>query len=154
MAKRGTLFQQRQVSCYDIIVHSVAYCDTAPRGTNSTYYIHVLHSLTITTQDQDGFGDSAKAYSIGRDIPLQDMGQGNRAAVVISTPIINMMKRAGHGLSLLTAISATLAMIKQLVLELGLGGHPLQQDYKKFHLNTTNSWIKSTWHFTMAEKIG
>jgi hypothetical protein len=58
------------------------------------------------------FGVSKKKYRNNRDIPLQELGQGNgcgpTGCSIVSTPIINLMRAAGFGVAFLTAISVSL----------------------------------------------
>jgi hypothetical protein len=57
------------------------------------------------------FGVSDKTYGSTRDPPLEGIGQGNGAGpagwAVISTPLINMMRTAGFGFSLFTALTVS-----------------------------------------------
>ena len=58
------------------------------------------------------YGPSKKYYGQHRHPPLQGLGQGNGAApagwTAVSTPLINMMRHAGFGLNVLSAISSSL----------------------------------------------
>ena len=58
------------------------------------------------------FGPSESSFGSGRYPPLQGLGQGNGGApagwTAVSTPLINMMRTAGFGINLLSAISVSL----------------------------------------------
>ena len=58
------------------------------------------------------FGPSSSSFGSGRYPLLQGLGQGNGGApdrwTAVSTPLINMMRTAGFGINLLSAISVSL----------------------------------------------
>jgi hypothetical protein len=100
-------------SCFDRIVHNVATLAMVRQGAPP----NAVKSMFKTLQNANhrirtAFGISQRKYGKGRLPPLQGIGQGNGGAppgwVVISTPLINMMRTAGFGLQLLTCLSCAL----------------------------------------------
>lgn len=98
-------------SCFDRIVHSVAMLAYRRLGVDSPPVESMITSIqNLQHHVRTGFGDSYFTLSSsGTLIPFQGAIQGNGAApttwVVISTPLLNMMRRAGHGSHLITPIS-------------------------------------------------
>jgi hypothetical protein len=100
-------------SCYDRAVHSIANLSMRRQGVTKS----CLDSAFVTLQHASHkirtvLGISASSFGSDRSPPLQGLGQGNGLApsawAAISTPLIAMVKRAGYGLQLYTAISSTL----------------------------------------------
>ena len=58
---------------------------------------------------QTAFGVSTKTHGRTQDPPYQGLGQGNGCGpanwMLVSTPLINMMRTAGFGFSILTALT-------------------------------------------------
>jgi hypothetical protein len=109
----GSICSNDAKSCFDRIVHNVATIAMIRQGAPP----NAVRSMFSTLQQSNhrirtAFGISRRKYGKGRLPPLQGIGQGNGAAppgwVVISTPLINMMKTAGFGLQLLTCLSCLL----------------------------------------------
>jgi hypothetical protein len=107
----GALCSNDAKSCYDRILHSIVALSMKRLGIpeppiecmlkciqNMDHYIRTTH------------GDSTISYSSKNAIiPFQGVLQGNGAApsiwVAVSTPLLNMMRQAGHGMTLTSAIS-------------------------------------------------
>ena len=109
----GALCSNDAKSCYDRIVHNVAALSMRRMGIPA----EPVASMFLTLQQSQhvistAFGVSKESYGRGRRIPLQGVGQGNGAGpaiwAVISTVIINMMRTAGHGLHIVSALSCIL----------------------------------------------
>ena len=100
-------------SCYDRIVHSVASlcmrrcgvpagpCHSMFRTIQSMkHHIRTVHGVSATSFD-----------GTQNAIPPQGIGQGNGADpaiwAVVSTPILNMLRAAGHGVKLVSSISGS-----------------------------------------------
>ena len=98
------------VSCYDRIIHSVASLCMQRLGVPKNQ----CHLLFGTLQQVEHYvrttyGDSATGYAGVLLQPLQGIGQGNGAGpaiwLVISIPLINMLRDAGYGFHHISAIS-------------------------------------------------
>ena len=98
------------ISCYDRIIHSVASLSmqrlgVAPESCRLLFGTleQVQHFVRTT------YGDSASHYGGIRLRPLQGIGQGNGAGpaiwLIITIPLINMLREAGFGFRSLSAIS-------------------------------------------------
>ena len=110
--RAGALCANDAKSCYDRIVHNIATLCMRRLGMPK----NPIHSMFATLQSashkiRTAYGVSDKTYGPGRDPPLQGIGQGNGAGpagwAVISTPLINMMRTAGFGFSLFTALTVS-----------------------------------------------
>lgn len=98
-------------SCYDRIVHSIASMAMQRLGLKE----QPIKCMLITLQEMDhfirtGFGDSEIFTSANEDsIPFQGILQGNGAGptlwLAVSTPLLEMMRTAGHGVRYRTPIS-------------------------------------------------
>jgi hypothetical protein len=109
----GALCSNDAKSCYDRIVHSIASLSMRRLGVP----LEPLASMFLTLQQSShsistAFGISRENYGSNRHIPLQSVCQGNGAGpaiwAVISTVVITMMRTAGHGFHILSAISGSL----------------------------------------------
>jgi hypothetical protein len=94
-------------SCYDRIVHAPAALCMPRQGVPAKMCEVLLGTLQQAVHHiQTGYGISKSALG---DAPLQGAGQGNGTGpslwALISTVIISAMKRAGHGVQLLSSIS-------------------------------------------------
>ena len=98
------------VSCYDRILHSVASLCMQRLGVpqQSCHLLfgtleHIQHFVRTT------YGDSSSNYCGVRIRPLQGVGQGNGAGpaiwLVITIPLINMLRAEGYGFRFMSAIS-------------------------------------------------
>jgi hypothetical protein len=99
-------------SCYDRVVHSIAHLSMQRQGVAKACFNSAFKTLQAASHKiRTAYGVSSRSYGNNRHPPLQGLGQGNGFApsawAVISTPLIAMVKTAGYGLHLLTAISAT-----------------------------------------------
>ena len=112
----GALCSNDAKSCYDRIVHNIAALCMRRTGIPQ----QPVESMFMTLQKSQhvistAFGISNESYGRDRSIPLQGVGQGNGAGpaiwAVISTVIINMMRTAGHGLHIISALSCALLSI-------------------------------------------
>lgn len=98
-------------SCFDRIVHSIAMLAYRRLGIESPPVESMLVSIqNLKHHIRSGYGDSRFTLSSsGSLIPFQGALQGNGAApttwVVISTPLLNMLHKAGHGCHFISPIS-------------------------------------------------
>lgn len=99
----GAICSNDAMSCYDRIVHSVASMAYQRLGIPLPPVQCMLESIQNMKHNiQTGYGDSVwYISSSGTLIPYQGILQGNGAApttwVVLSTPLLNMLRTAGHG---------------------------------------------------------
>jgi hypothetical protein len=107
----GALCSNDAKSCYDRILHSIVALSMKRLGLPAPPVECMLECIQkMDHYIRTNHGDSDKAYS-SKDtrIPFQGVLQGNGASpsiwVAVSTPLLNMMRQAGHGLDLTTAIS-------------------------------------------------
>ena len=110
--RAGALCANDAKSCFDRVVHNIASLAMRRMGV----MVNPIKSMFATLQAashkiRTAFGVSGKTYGSGRDPPFQGFGQGNGAGpsgwAVISTPLINMMRTAGFGFSLPTALTVS-----------------------------------------------
>ncbi len=110
--RAGALCPNDAKSCYERIVHNIATLCMRRMGMPK----NPIRSMFATLQSashkiRTAYGVSDKTYGPGREPPLQGIGQGSGAGpagwAVISTPLINMMRTAGFGFSLFTAITVS-----------------------------------------------
>jgi hypothetical protein len=108
----GALCSNDAKSCYDRIVHWVAALSMRRLGLQIEPTLEMLKSIQqawhyIAT----AYGESKQRYGGFRWPPLQGVGQGNGAGpmiwAVISAVLIAIMKRHGHGISILTPLTLT-----------------------------------------------
>jgi hypothetical protein len=108
--RAGALCANDAKSCFDRVVHNIASLAMRCMGV----MVNPIKSMFATLQAAShkiptAFRVSNKTYGSGRDPPFQGLGQGNGAGpsgwAVISTPLINMMRKAGFGFSLPTALT-------------------------------------------------
>jgi hypothetical protein len=107
----GAVCSNDAKSCYDRILHSIAALAMKRLGVPEP----PIHCMLTCIQQMDHFirtthGDSTSSYtSKYTRIPFQGVLQGNGAApsiwVAVSTPLLNMMRAADHGLHLISAIA-------------------------------------------------
>ena len=98
-------------SCYDRILHSIAAIAMRRLGMP----VPPIECMLISIQQMNHYirtthGDSETPYSSRHTlIPFQGVLQGNGAApaiwVAVSTPLLNMMRTAQHGLQIVSAIT-------------------------------------------------
>ena len=107
----GALCSNDAKSCYDRILHSIAALSMRRLGIPSP----PIECMLTCIQQMDHYirtthGDSDTSYSSKyTKIPFQGVLQGNGAApsiwVAVSTPLLNMMRTAQHGLHIISAIT-------------------------------------------------
>ena len=99
----GALCSNDAMSCFDRIVHSVAILAYRRLGIPHPPLHCMFESIqNMTHSIRTSFGDYKWTISSkGTLIPYQGILQGNGASpatwVVLSTPLLNMMRKAGHG---------------------------------------------------------
>jgi hypothetical protein len=108
----GALCANDAKSCYDRIVHNIATLCMHQLGVPPNPTKSMLTTLQGAAHKiRTAYGMSDTTYGPGRDPPLQGIGQGNECGpagwAVISTPLINMMRTAGFGFSLFTALTVS-----------------------------------------------
>ena len=96
--------------CYDRIVHSVANICMQRMGAPPEVPKLLLGTIAeLQRYIRTAFGDSTNAYGAVRFPPLQGICQGNGAGpaiwLIVSAPVIEMLKKEGYGLHLESAIS-------------------------------------------------
>ena len=97
--------------CFDRIVHAIAFLCLRRLGLPSAPIQSMITAIqTMTHYIRTGFGDSDDCYGYDPSLPpLMGLLQGNGAAgtgwTAISSVIVDMMKSAGFGLDLWSAIS-------------------------------------------------
>jgi hypothetical protein len=100
-------------SCYDRIVHSIVFLALLRLGASENAIICMVLTLQFARHRiRTAFGISEDFFGgPDRDVPLQGLGQGNGAGptgwVAVSTPLINMLKTAGFGVQIFSAITKT-----------------------------------------------
>ena len=106
----GALCSNDAKSCYDRIVHWVASLCLRRMGLQK----EPSFEMFITIQKAwhriaTAYGESTGKYGGDRDIPLQGAGQGNGAGptiwAVISAVLISVMRRYGHGISIISPLT-------------------------------------------------
>ena len=113
----GALCSNDARSCYDRILHSIATLAFRRLGIPFDPVRCMFTSIAnMSHHTRTTFGNSVFTYnSQGRIIPFQGVLQGNAAApiiwVVVSTPLLNMLRTAGNGAHILSAISQEPASI-------------------------------------------
>ena len=105
----GALCSNDAKSCYDRIAHNVAILCMQRLGLSpETCQIMIGTLEQVQHHVRTTYGDSAASYC-GIEIPLQGIGQGNGAGpaiwLVVSIPIINMLKTQGFGFKMRTPLS-------------------------------------------------
>ena len=109
--KPGALCSNDAIGCFDRMVHSVVMLAYKRLGVPEPAVHCMLESIrNMKHYIRTGFGLSTmKISSEGHLIPYQGALQGNGAAptswVIISTPLLNMLRAAGHGCKITSAIS-------------------------------------------------
>jgi hypothetical protein len=107
----GALCSNDAKSCYDRIIHTIAALSMRRLGIPIPPIECMLTSIQkMEHHIRTTHGDSEIKYtSKYTQIPFQGVLQGNGAApsiwVAVSTPLLNMMRTAQHGLHMMTAIS-------------------------------------------------
>jgi len=110
LKQTGALVSNDAKSCYDRIVHAVAILCMRAMG----YPAEPLQSQFQTLQNmkhhiRSYHGDSAEYYDgTHRSEPTSTISQGNgdgpQIWAAVSTPFLNMLRDAGHGLVFIAAI--------------------------------------------------
>ena len=90
-------------SCYDRIVHAAASLSMQRVGMPTEPIIMMFSTIQeLTHTVRSVHGDSTRSYS-GKlwGVPIHGTGQGNGASpsiwAVVSTPILNMLRKEGYG---------------------------------------------------------
>ncbi len=96
--------------CYDRIVHSVANICMQRTGAPPEVPTLLLGTIAeLKRHIRTAFGDSTSSYGAVRLPPLQGICQGNGAGpaiwLIVSAPVIDMLKKEGFGLHMESAIS-------------------------------------------------
>jgi hypothetical protein len=96
-------------SCYDRILHAVASICMQQVGVHKNTCLMMFGTLAkVKHYIQTTYGDSSTAYSC-IEIPFQGVYQGNGASpgiwLLVSIPIINILKSAGFGFTVRTVLS-------------------------------------------------
>jgi hypothetical protein len=107
----GAVCSNDAKSCYDRILHSIVALSMRRLGMP----VPPIECMLRCIQNMDHYirtnhGDSEISYSSKHTlVPFQGVLQGNGAApsiwVAVSTPLLNMMREANHGMQITTAIS-------------------------------------------------
>ena len=106
----GAICSNDAKSCYDRILHNIASICMRRLGLPP----EACHVMFGTLQQvrhyvRTIYGDSATSYR-GIEFPLQGVGQGNGAGpaiwLIVSIPIINMLKAEGFGFKMRTAVTS------------------------------------------------
>jgi hypothetical protein len=97
-------------SCYDWVIHRIATLAIRRMGVPANPIKSMFSTLQKASHKiRTFFGLSKKTYRHGRDPLLQGFGQGNGCEpsgwAVISTPLIKLVRTAGFGFFLLTALT-------------------------------------------------
>ena len=107
----GALCSNDAKSCYDRILHSIVALSMRRLGMPEPPIECMLKCIqTMDHYIRTNHGDSEISYSSKHTlIPFQGVLQGNGASpsiwVAVSTPLLNMMRQAQHGMQITSAIS-------------------------------------------------
>ena len=107
----GALCSNDAKSCYDRILHSIVALSMKRLGIPEPPIECMLKCIqTMDHYIRTTHGDSEISYSSKHTlIPFQGVLQGNGASpsiwVAVSTPLLNMMRQAQHGMHIISAIS-------------------------------------------------
>ena len=96
-------------SCYDRILHAIASICVRRVGVHKNTCLMMFGTLAkVKHYMRTTYGDSSTAYSC-IEVPFQGVYQGNGAGpgiwLLVSIPIINMLKSAGFGFTVRTVLS-------------------------------------------------
>jgi len=96
-------------SCYDRIVHALASICMQRMGVSEEACFVIFGTLQeLRHHVRTAFGERARGYGAAR-IPLHGVGQGNGAGpaiwLVITMPLIEMLRNAGFGLTVFTPLT-------------------------------------------------
>jgi hypothetical protein len=103
----GALCSNDAKSCYDRIVHWIAALCMRRLGLQKEPTFKMFKTIQLAWNNiATAYGESKRRYGGTRWLPLQGVGQGNGAGpmiwAVISAVLIAIMKRHGHGISILS----------------------------------------------------
>ena len=107
----GALCSNDAKSCYDRILHSITAISMRRLGMPEPPIECMLKCIQkMAHYIRTTHGDSEKPYTSNHTlIPFQGVLQGNGASpsiwVAVSTPLLNMMRQAQHGMQIISAIS-------------------------------------------------
>jgi hypothetical protein len=109
----GSIASTDAQSAYDRVAHNIASIAMRQQGAPKAPVISMFRTLQKANHFiSTAYGYASESYGGDRHPPLQGMGQGNGAGptiwAVLSTPVMNLVRRAGFGFSMLTAISVSL----------------------------------------------
>jgi hypothetical protein len=98
------------MSCFDRVVHNIDSLSMRRQGAPKNAVKCMLWTLQKAVHKiRTAFGISTQTHGGTREPPSQGLGQGNGCGptgwALVSTPLINMMRTAGFGFSILTALS-------------------------------------------------
>jgi hypothetical protein len=113
LKRSGAVCSNDAKSCYDLIGHTQAALSMQRVGVPK----NIINCLFTTLQDaihkvRTGFGDS-KAHYGGSVwlVPIHGIGQGNGAGstiwAVVSTPLLNLLRKKGYGCEIICLLSST-----------------------------------------------
>ena len=103
-------------NCYDRMLHSVISISSQRLGLPLAVLLALLRPLQESKHFiRSAYGDSTKSYGGKRDIPYQGTGQGNVSSspfwMVISAPLINLMRSRNICSTFTTAITLTVSLL-------------------------------------------
>ena len=107
----GALCSNDAKSCYDRVIHSIVALSFKRLGLPEPPVHCMLHCIQqMDYHIRTSHGDSENSFSSTHtEIPFQGILQGNGAAptiwVLVSTPLLNMLRTAGNGAHIISAIS-------------------------------------------------
>ena len=107
--RTATVCSNDAKSCYDRIVHSVASICMQRLGVAEDACFTMFKTLQdLNHHVRTAYGERARGYGAVQ-IPLHGVGQGNGAGpaiwLAITIPLINMLRKAGFGLQVVTPIT-------------------------------------------------
>ncbi len=111
LKRPGAICSNDAKSCYDLIGHAQASMAMQQNGVPRSAVDCLFTTLqNATHQVQTGYGDSATHYGGNNwSTHMHGIGQGNDASpaiwAVLSTPILNMLRKQGYGCEFTSLIS-------------------------------------------------
>jgi hypothetical protein len=109
----GSMCSNDAKSCYDRVVHSIAILSHIRQGAPPSAVKSMFETLQKAVHHvRTAYGVSDRHYAgVSREVPVQGLGQGNGDGpagwAAISAPLIKMLRAAGFGVAMYTAISDT-----------------------------------------------
>ncbi len=114
LKRPGAICSNDAKSCYDLIGHSQASMAMQRNGVPKAAVDCLFSTLQCATHHvRTGYGDSQTSYGGPNWVtPMHGIGQGNGAGpaiwAVLSTPILNMLRKKGFGCEFSAPISCTM----------------------------------------------